>query len=286
MPDDDAYSRPDQGDAGPLRPRINEEPPSGGWLHKPLTLVIAALLATGIVALGVGYGIGTTSAPDNPSPPAAIGEIPAPIIVDHGRWQCTGPQDHTVVIVRDPIDKNGKPYPAGINLTSGCTGTIGMLVVLGNQRDGIKVGGSDQPGGAAHDLEILSGWIYCGPRAGDVHQDGVQAGGGVHVHFHNLHVDCPQSNNSAFFTNSDDPAKPPTDVTCTACDLLSANAAANLGGDNSQDSGVRNSILRKGTGSSAPPECVRNASNPNAVNDDNVCIDPNPAIDTGQPITP
>jgi hypothetical protein len=265
---------------------VSSETPRPGLLEKPAALALAALAVTGVVALGLGYVWGTSTAPDNPPPPEAIGQIQAPIIVQHGRWQCTGPQNHSVVIVQDPIDKNGKPYPAGVNLTSGCTGTIGSITVMGNQRDGIKVGGSDQPGGAAHDLEILAGWIYCGPRAGDVHQDGVQAGGGVHVHFHNLHVDCPQSNNSAFFTNGDDPAKPPTDVTCTDCDLLAANAAVNLGGDNSQDSGVRFSILRKGTASAAPASCVRNASNPTAVNDNNVCVDPNPTIDTGQPIQP
>lgn len=256
-------------------------------LRRPVVLIVVGVVLVAIAGLVAGYAIGTTTAPDNPAPPQAIGELPAPILVDHGRWVCDHPMHGEVVIVRDPVEADGvTPYPAGANLTSGCTGTIGALIVLGNGRDGVKVGGSDKPGGPAHDLEILSGWISCGPRVGDVHQDGVQAGGGRHVHFHAFHVDCPQSNNAAFFTNSDDPNAPPTDVTCAVCDLLGANAAVNLGGDNAVDSGVRNSVLRKGTSPNAPAECVRNASNPTAVNADNVCVDPNPAIDTGQPVQP
>ena len=154
----------------------------------------------------------------------------APIVVHHGGWKCTGPQDRTVVIVQDPVDKNGEPLSAAVNITDGCTGTIGAIVVLGNQRDGIKVGGT------AHDVEVLSGWIACGPRAGDVHQDGVQAGGGTHVHFHALHVDCPESNNSAFFVNQTNGGSGvrPTDITCAGCDLLAANNAFNVGEDSTQ----------------------------------------------------
>jgi hypothetical protein len=266
-----------------------EHPERPGWLSKPLTLVSAAVVATAVVALGVGYEVGTTTEPDNPTPPESIsGDLPAPIIVQHGGWKCNGPQDNTVVIVQDPVDKDGvTPLPAAVNLQAGCTGTIGAIVVMGNQRDGIKVGGGGKGEQPAHDLEILSGWIACGPRAGTVHQDGVQAGGGMHVHFHNLHVDCPQSNNSAFFTNGSDEATAPRDVTCAACDLLAANTAVNFGGDNSFNNGVRNSILRKGTSSAAPADCTRNANNAtDPVNSDNVCTEPNPAIDTGQPVSP
>lgn len=215
-----------------------------------------------------------------PTTYTSIGELPAPIIVQHGGWKCNGPQDQTVVIVQDPVDKKGEPLSSAVNLQDGCTGVIGAIIVMGNQRDGIKVGGT------AHDVEVLSGWIACGPRAGDVHQDGVQAGGGTHVHFHNLHVDCPQSNNSSFFINQTNGGSGvrPTDITCTACDLLSANNALNVGED-STSSGARNSVLRKGTGSSAPADCYR-AQGTDPVTDANVCVDPNPAIDTGQPLTP
>lgn len=232
-------------------------------------------LELGIVLL-VGSCVVVVTSGAAPKPLA----VHVPIVVHHGGWKCTGPQDRTVVIVQDPVDKNGDPLSAAINLQDGCTGTIGALIVLGNQRDGIKVGGH------AHDLEILSGWIACGPRAGDVHQDGVQAGGGTHVHFHALHVDCPESNNSAFFVNQTNGGSGvrPTDITCAGCDLLAANNAYNVGAD-STDSGVRNSILRKGTGGSAPADCYR-AQGTDPVTSSNVCTDPNPAIDTGQPVTP
>lgn len=275
-------------------PRVSVQVAARRKRRDELALAIGLLVL--LIAVVVTALIASSRPGDHEGAPASgpvgepIGQIQAPIVIQQGQWQCSGPQSHTVVIVQDPVNTKKdppEPYSAAVSLGAGCTGTIGAIIVEGNQRDGIKVGGSDKPGGPAHDLEILSAWIYCGPRIGNVHQDGVQAGGGRHVHFHNLHVDCPQSNNSAFFTNSDDPANPPTDVTCTACDLLAANAAANLGGDNSVDNGVRNSILRKGTSPNAPATCVRNAENAtNPVNEANVCIDPNPTIDTGEPISP
>ena len=241
-------------------------------------LEVAAFVAVVAIAVAVTAGVVASSAP--PAGPKDIGEIAAPIIVQHGGWKCTGPQDGTVVIVQDPVDKHGDPLSAAVNLTDGCTGTIGAIIVQGNQRDGIKIGGT------ARDVEVLSGWIQCGPRAGDVHQDGVQAGGGTSVHVHQLHVDCPTSNNSSFFVNQTNGGSGirPTDITCTGCDLLSANNALNVGED-STGSGARNSILRKGTGNSAPANCARvNGTDP--INADNVCVDPNPAIDTGQPVNP
>jgi hypothetical protein len=212
-----------------------------------------------------------------------LGAIAPPIVVQQGQWKCNGPQDHSIVIVQDPVNVKKdppEPYSAAVNLQDGCTGTIAALIVMGNQRDGIKVGGT------ARNVEILSGYVGCGPRAGTVHQDGVQAGGGTSVHFHNLHVDCPQSNNAGMFVNQTNGGSGirPTDITCTDCDLLSANNALNVGED-SIDSGARYSILRKGTGGSAPATCKRvNGATP--VDADNVCVDPNPAIDTGEPLSP
>ena len=209
--------------------------------------------------------------------------VHSPIVVTHGQWQCSSPQDHTVVVVLDPVNVKKdppEPYSAGVSLSDGCTGTIGAIIVEGNQRDGIKVGGH------AHDLEVLTGWVWCGPKIPDVHQDGVQAGGGTHVHFHALHVDCPESNNAAFFVNQTNGGSGvrPTDITCAGCDLLSNNNAFNVGAE-STDSGVRNSILRRGKGGSAPADCYR-AQGPGAVTDANVCTDGNAAIDTGQPAAP
>ena len=236
--------------------------------ERRLTL-LGVVLLLGLAALVVTVGAA-------PKPKA----LHAPIVVSHGGWKCNGPQDHTVVIVLDPVDKNGEPLSAAVNLQDGCTGTIGAILVEGNQRDGIKVGGT------AHDVEVLSGWIWCGPRKGDVHQDGVQAGGGQHVHFHALHVDCPESNNAGFFVNQTNggSGQRPTDITCAGCDLLSNNNAFNVGAD-STDSGVRNSILRRGKGGSAPADCYR-AQGTDPVTDANVCTDGNPAIDTGVPVAP
>jgi hypothetical protein len=263
--------------ATPLLPPDDDLPPrrrpGDGWL---IAIAVAAIL---LALAGIIIWLVTRDEGNGPKRPTRGAEA-SPIVVYHGQWQCTSPQDGTIVIVQDPINVKKdppEPYSAAVNITEGCTGTIGSIVVVGNQRDGIKVGKT------AHDVEILSGWVYCGPRAGDVHQDGIQAGGGQHVHFHNMHIDCPESNNAAMFINQTNGGSGvrPTDITCTNCDLLSNNNALNVGAD-STDSGARFSILRKGKGNSAPANCKR-VNGTGAVDEGNECVEPNATIDTGQP---
>ena len=250
-----------------------------------LLLLVVAVVITALIASSRDGGdeVATPDPDTGRVKIAPVGAVAAPIVIEHGQWKCNGPQDGTIVIVIDPINVKKdppEPYSAGATISDGCTGTIRSLIVLGNQRDGIKVGGTSR------DVEILSGYVGCGPRAGSVHQDGIQAGGGTSVHFHEMHIDCPQSNNAGMFINQTNGGSGirPTDITCTGCDLLAANNALNVGAD-STGSGARFSILRKGTGSSAPANCKR-VNGTDAVDQANECVDPNPAIDTGQPVQP
>jgi hypothetical protein len=153
------------------------------------------------------------------------------VLVDQS-WSCTGAVDLDLVKVtlRNRSDN-------AIYLKGGCTGRIDRIEIDTWFEDGVKIWDG------AHDLVIGGGYILCHQRAGDVHQDGIQAQGGARVTFTNLTVDCPESPNAALFINTVGGATP-SDIVCDGCTLKPANSTVNI--KNSIRSGVRNSIVCRG----------------------------------------
>jgi hypothetical protein len=90
---------------------------------------------------------------------------------------------------------------------------------------------------------IERGSIVCHARDASSHQDGVQAQGGERVTFRELTVDCPSSNNAAFFVSGF--RGTPTDVVCVRCTLKPANSTVNI--KRSIRSGVRDSTVCRGS---------------------------------------
>lgn len=151
--------------------------------------------------------------------------------------------------VDDAINLNGSPE---------CKGFVGRVEVDTWVGDGIKVGAT------AHDLTVNGGYVYCHAKKPWKHQDGIQALGGNHVHFRNVSVYCPTSNNASFFLTpganaSTTPTTPdwPTDVTCANCNLDGGAQTVSISG--SSDSGVFDSIVHTGkfTDHRIQPEAVR-----------------------------
>jgi hypothetical protein len=237
--------------------------------HRGLTrLFVIALLVGALVALA---GIWAEStAPPSVSPHAvdAYGWN-----VDQNKpWVCTtrygSPDDpYRVRVVDLRIPANAIP----ISLKDGCTGYLDITAVT-SSTDMLKL----QAG--AHDL-VVTGTLACAGRQPDSHQDGMQASGGEHVRL-SLVIACPSINDAGVFfnTGSANNARP-TDVVCEQCTILPLrNAAANISA--SDASGVRDSQLYQGTGSSAPPNCVRQSSTSSSgqppavdpVNEGNDCL--------------
>jgi hypothetical protein len=146
-------------------------------------------------------------------------------------WTCTGAVNVDVLKVTMQKASDNAVY-----FKSGCTGRIGRIEIDVWHADGIKVWGG------AHDLVIEGGFINCHARDADVHQDAIQAQGGDRVTFRNLTVDCPTSNNAAFFVSA--VGATPADIVCDTCTLKPANSTVNI--KSSVRSGVRNSIVCRG----------------------------------------
>jgi hypothetical protein len=123
-----------------------------------------------------------------------------------------------------------------IYLDVGCTGRIARIEVDTWHQDGVKVRG-------AVGLVIGGGYIRCHGRDRSVHQDGVQAQGGQRVTFRRLTVDCPTSNNAAFFVSRAGSSLP-SDIVCDGCTLKPANSTVNIKA--SLRSGIRNSTVCRG----------------------------------------
>src|SRR5262249_22869589 len=183
-------------------------------------------------------------------------------------WTCDSPQWGTQVEVRIT---DGEHIDAA-HLDDGCTGRLNIKIYT-NGADGIKVHDG------AHDLQV-TGNITCDGRAGDLHQDGVQAMGGHNVqlgdgsHMGSFWVYCPSGNNGALFTNSGiSKNATPTDIVCDHCDLYENNVAVHIGPD-SDNTGARDSILHLGTSDVSPEDdCMRidpDAEQP--VDQSNQCV--------------
>jgi hypothetical protein len=184
----------------------------------------------------------TVTAPTSTPPPTGSG---GSVILTDKSWRCTGPVNLSLVKVTMQNASDNAIY-----LGSGCTGTIGRIEVDTWHQDGVKVNiGS-------HDIVIGGGYINCHARDLDVHQDGVQAQAGQRVTFRNVTIDCPKSNNAAFFVSA--VGATPEDIVCEFCTLKPANSTLNL--KTSLRSGARDSIVCRGntagiriqSGASAP----------------------------------
>jgi hypothetical protein len=187
-------------------------------------------------------------------------------------WVCsqrygTPSEPYRVRVVDLRIPANAIP----VSLKDGCTGYLDITAVT-SSTDMVKL----QKG--AHDL-VVTGTLACAGRQEGAHQDGIQASGGTHVRL-SLVISCPTINDAGVFLNTGSGGNArPTDVVCERCTILPVkNAAANISA--STDSGVRDSSLYRGTGNSAPPNCVRitatsssgQAPATNPVNEGNECL--------------
>jgi hypothetical protein len=153
------------------------------------------------------------------------------IVLTDKSWRCTTAVSLDLVKVTMKSATDHAVY-----LLPGCTGYIGRIEVDTWHQDGVKVGN-------ASDVVIGGGYIACHDRDDGVHQDGVQAQSGLRITFRALTIDCPRSNNAAFFVSA--VSGTPTDVVCESCTLKPANSTVNI--KTSVRSGVRNSIVCRGT---------------------------------------
>ena len=126
-------------------------------------------------------------------------------------------------------------------LAPGCTGVIRRIEVEGRMADGIKVQNSSP--NAAHDLQILGGYVVCGPAASGVHQDGMQAMGGRNILFRNLVIDCLGGGGGNFFpARGGSGATTPTNIVCDHC-AFGPRHPNNVQIQTSSTSGIRNSLV-------------------------------------------
>jgi hypothetical protein len=88
-------------------------------------------------------------------------------------------------------------------------------------QDGIKVQNASV--NAAHDLEILGGYVRCHAAAAGAHQDGVQVMGGVRLTFRNILFEGADTQ-GIFINKAGSGATTPTDVLFENCKVGCPNA--------------------------------------------------------------
>lgn len=149
-------------------------------------------------------------------------------------WVCNQPVDLdsvTVVIKNVKVD--------AIDLNAGCTGTIGAIYVVQYRLDGIKVHTG------SHDLTIGGGTIRCLGHDPFVHQDGIQAMGGMRVTFVGLDDQCLTANNASLFISEGLNRRGlPTAIVCDGCYFAGGGFPVKIG--RSLSSGIRNSEVCPG----------------------------------------
>jgi hypothetical protein len=153
-------------------------------------------------------------------------------------------------------------------LGSGCTGVIRRVEIQGPMADGIKI--QNASSNAAHDLQILGGYVFCGPAASGVHQDGMQGMGGRNVLFRDLVIDCLGGGGGNFFpAKGGSGATTPTNIVCDHC-AFGPNHPNNVQIQTSVLSGIRDSLVCRPDSGRDP--IVIGSSASQAVNDGNTVV--------------
>ncbi len=132
-------------------------------------------------------------------------------------WTCTQKVDLDLVRVKmTPASIGERKNEDAVHLRKGCTGRIGRLEVDQWAGDGVKVAEG------VHDLTIEGGHVICHAKAPLLHQDGIQALGGLRIRFRNLRVSCGRRNSrlvnaNLFIKQAGKSLLPPTEVVCEHC---------------------------------------------------------------------
>jgi len=201
--------------------------------------VTARLLpAAGIalVLIGLAAACGSSSAPN--------GSGAARISLVDKTWHCKKHVDLALVQV---VMHGG--HHDGVHLDHGCSGTIRKLVVVGPGGDGVKVHAG------AHDVTILGGRIDCGPKGLKIHQDAIQAMGGMHVTFERISSrGC--ANSFMFVNEGRQKREAPKAIVCRNCTASSGNYSISI--RHSTDSGATDSTFA----SRRPPAATAVAVDP------------------------
>jgi hypothetical protein len=193
--------------------------------------MLRTLVPTALATAWALSACSSTGTPERTSTHSSATQPTGSVVRTDASWSCTRPVDLDLVKITMRSASDHAVY-----LDIGCTGRIVRIEIDTWTKDGVKVRG-------ASDLVVNGGYIACHGRDLDVHQDGVQAQGGQRVTFRNLTVDCPSSNNAAFFVSKAG-SSTPTDIVCDRCTLKAANSTVNI--KLSVRSGVRDSTVCRG----------------------------------------
>jgi Right handed beta helix region len=121
-------------------------------------------------------------------------------------------------IVDGPVDLDlvKVDFPPGdaLVLASGATGRIKRIEVDTRTEDGIKVQNANAQ--AAHDLEILDGYVRCHGKASGAHQDGIQVMGGRNLTFKSILFEGADTQ-GIFVNRAGSGATTPTDIVFEDC---------------------------------------------------------------------
>jgi hypothetical protein len=156
-------------------------------------------------------------------------------------WKCNGPVDLDSVYVN--VD-----YPGGIvnghgldavTLTANCTGRIGLLTIIQDSEDGLKING-------AHDISIggVGSTITLDGISSPLdHQDAIQVTSGRNVYLDQIATDGPTATNGQLYINATGLSLP-DHVVCTGCSFKSnPTHFNNVIVNGSTNSGVVDSII-------------------------------------------
>jgi hypothetical protein len=187
------------------------------------------------------------------------------------------------VVVKDSTSKVD-----GVHLDDGCSSKSIRVRIETDSGDGIKI-----HTGAEH-LKVWFGkprafgtkvsedgkvGILCSGKHGDVHQDGIQAMGGLDVQIMAPNIRCDSGNNGGLFCNAGKNAAQngnavPTDIVVHGGFVYEGNASIHVG-PNSAGCGAVGVTMKTDQTKASPPDCIRvdhDADRP--VNDHNVCTTP------------